>query len=166
MKKSFAIALAMMILVFSCRESHEDSGAALVEPVASVIPANEVLKITWDDLTAVTFEEKYYEKEEAWMLFPTFGEGVKKLEGKVVEIKGYVIPLEPERYVLSANPFSSCFFCGNAGPETVMELDMTSYDKVFYTDDFLTFQGTFTLNDQNIDRMNYILTEASPIDGE
>lgn len=166
MKKSFTIVLAAIILLFSCGEGQEDARASLAEPVASVVPANEVLKITWGDLTAVTFEEKYYDKEEAWMLFPTFGEDVKKLEGKVVEIKGYVIPLEPERYVLSANPFSSCFFCGNAGPETVMELDMTSYDRVFYTDDFLTFQGTFTLNDQNIDRMNYILTEAIPIEDE
>lgn len=124
----------------------------------------ESLVITWQDLKDVKFEEKFYEKEKEWMLFPSFGNAVQILEGKTVEITGYVIPLEPKRYALSANPFSACFFCGNAGPESVMELELVSYDQMYYTDEFRTFRGKFALNITNLDKMNYVLTAAEPVD--
>ncbi|MEZ4775466.1 MAG: DUF3299 domain-containing protein [Bacteroidia bacterium] len=124
----------------------------------------EAVIISWQDLKDVEFNEKFYEKEKEWMLFPTFGHSVQTLAGKTVEITGYVIPLEPTRYALSANPFSACFFCGNAGPESVIELELASYDQMYYTDEFRTFRGEFSLNTTNLDKMNYVLTGAKPVD--
>ncbi|MCB0847224.1 MAG: DUF3299 domain-containing protein, partial [Bacteroidetes bacterium] len=66
-------------------------------------------------------------------------------------------------YALSANPFASCFFCGNAGPESVMDLELTSYDKVYFTDDYVTFQGKLILNDSDLNKMCYVLEEAEEI---
>ncbi|MDX2245628.1 MAG: DUF3299 domain-containing protein [Bacteroidia bacterium] len=127
-------------------------------------PTDNPIILTWNDLKDVRFEEKYYEKEEAWMLFPSFGNSIKTMEGKIIEITGYVIPIEPERYALSANPFSACFFCGNAGPESVMELELQSYGQMYYTDEFRTFRGKFSLNITNLDKMNYVLREAEPVE--
>ena len=127
-----------------------------------VIPANDYQEIGWKDLRDVTFAEKYFEKEDAWMLFPTFGDSVKSLEDQYIYISGHVIPLEPGRYVLSANSFSSCFFCGGAGPESVMELELIDTAAIYFTDEFRTFQGRFHLNSTDIDRMNYILQEVEP----
>jgi hypothetical protein len=51
-----------------------------------------------------------------------------------------------------------CFFCGNAGPETVMEV--FSKDKVKYTTDLITIKGTLSLNDSDAMRLMYILKDA------
>ncbi|MEL6589730.1 MAG: DUF3299 domain-containing protein [Bacteroidota bacterium] len=119
------------------------------------------MKLFWNDLSDVSFEVRYFEAAQDSLLFPKFGVSVKALEGEKVAISGYVIPVTYERYVLSANPFAQCFFCGNAGPETVMELSIDNLEGVlFHTDEFRTFTGTFALNDNDIDKLNYILEGA------
>jgi hypothetical protein len=74
-------------------------------------------KLTWDMLKDVSFKKKWYPQESIFMLYPTFGAPLKKLENKEVIIKGYVIPVDvaTNMYVLSAFPYSQCFFCGGAG---------------------------------------------------
>ena len=99
----------------------------------------------WISLADVTFEEKK-EKEDDILSYnhATFGEAVKKLAGKEISITGYMIPMDPMgiTYVLSRNPNSTCFFCGGAGPETVLQLNMKpSAIKRYATDDRVTFKG-------------------------
>jgi len=94
--------------------------AEVQAPSAAKDPGNGSLGIQWDDLAGVTFSSKYYEEIDEWLLFPVFGEGVTALEGKQIFVAGYVIPLEPGLYFLSRNSFQSCFFCGGAGPESVI----------------------------------------------
>jgi len=48
-------------------------------------------------------------------------------------------------YALSAFPFSSCFFCGAAGPESVMEILFDSPQELL-TDDVITVIGQIKLN--------------------
>ncbi|QNR24479.1 DUF3299 domain-containing protein [Croceimicrobium hydrocarbonivorans] len=71
-----------------------------------------------------------------------------QFEGQEVIIAGYLIPVDVEAntYALSKNPFSSCFFCGNAGPETVIELKFTADPGRFATDKYLPIKGTLKLN--------------------
>lgn len=123
-----------------------------------------LIKIDWSHLADVTFEDRYYEDFDQYLPYPTFGQSVKDLENKEVQISGYIIPIEPERYILSQNPFASCFFCGGAGPETVLELEMKSYDKTYYTDQYLSFKGTLKLNISDIDKLNYLLQSAEEVE--
>lgn len=123
-----------------------------------------LIKITWANLTDVSFEDRYYEEFDQYLPYPTFGQSVKNLEDKEVQISGYVIPIEPERYILSQNPFASCFFCGGAGPETVLELELKSYDKTYFTDQYLSFKGTLKLNVSDIDKLNYLLQSAEEVE--
>lgn len=127
--------------------------------------ADEPQKISWEILKDVTFKKKWYEKESIFMLFPTFGPNVKKVENKTVLIKGYMVPVDPEsnQYVLSAYPYSMCFFCGGAGPESVMGLKLKKNRK-FKTDEIHTFKGTLELNVNDIYELNYILTDAEVVD--
>ncbi len=69
-------------------------------------------------------------------------------ENEEVVIAGYLIPVDVEAntYALSKNPFSACFFCGNAGPETVIELKFAKDPGRFATDKFLPIKGTLKLN--------------------
>ncbi|MEO0470499.1 MAG: hypothetical protein AAF206_12815 [Bacteroidota bacterium] len=140
------------------RDLDEGSTDDLISPREVNIP-DGIQKISWEDLADVRFEQKLYPEINETLLFPNFGENVKALAGKKVAISGYVMPLSTnnDHYALSANPFSSCFFCGGAGPETVLELDLVSYNTLYFTDEFTTFSGTLRLNDQDIDRLNYIL---------
>ena len=70
--------------------------------------------------------------------------------------------IDPEigYYVLSKGPFASCFFCGAAGPETIVELSLKSKDKSFMMDEFATFKGYLKLNSDDIYRCVYIIEFA------
>lgn len=121
------------------------------------------VKITWDDLTDVNFTEKYVKSVDATYLFPEFGPGVKKYDGKEIIISGYMLVLDPKGdfYVLSKGPFASCFFCGMAGPETIIEVQFKDKKhKRYKMDDRVTLKGTLKLNKDDIEHCNYILTNA------
>ena len=120
------------------------------------------VKLTWETLRDVTFKKKWYAEESIYMLHPTFGPSVQKLKNQQVSITGYILPvdLDANLYVLSAFPFSACFFCGGAGPETVMTLNFKKNARKFKTDERLTLVGTLKLNADDIYQMNYILDGA------
>ena len=82
--------------------------------------------ITWELLKDVEFDEIWSEEFQAYYMVPKFSKSVKEMDGKEVQIRGFIIPVDivQDYYVLSANPYSSCFFCGQAGPESVMEIQM------------------------------------------
>jgi len=84
------------------------------------------LILTWEELAKVTFEEEYHEEVEEYIFRPIFSDTLKALDRKKVMVEGFVIPLEEtgdETFVvLSGLPYLQCFFCGGAGPETVIEL--------------------------------------------
>ncbi|RRB07297.1 DUF3299 domain-containing protein [Larkinella rosea] len=135
--------------------------AKLTAPAAGVSVA-EPVKLSWETLRDVTFKKKWYPEESVYMLYPTFGAGIQKLSGKPVELTGYVLPVDYESntYVLSAFPFSACFFCGGAGPESVVSLKFKKSGLKFKTDERRTFHGTLKLNADNIYELNYILADA------
>jgi hypothetical protein len=97
-----------------------------------------------------------------FVLEPQFGAKVNALKGKEVSLTGYMIPVDVDAnyYVLSANPFASCFFCGQAGPESVVSVKFKKVTKRFNTDDRLTISGIFTLNTDDINELNYIIDKA------
>lgn len=91
----------------------------------------------------------YNEDPQTNVLIPKFPPSlVEGYEGQEVIITGYLIPVDvaANRYALSKNPFSSCFFCGNAGPETVIELQFAKDPGRFATDQYLPIQGVLQLN--------------------
>ncbi len=139
----------------------------LIIPLNVTIAQSKNAKlIDWKMLSEVKFEDKYSEELAGWYLYPVFSEKVKMLANKKVVIKGYIIPVDVEggEYALSAYPFSSCFFCGGAGPESVMTLKFAEKPKRYKTDDVVTFMGTLQLNDSDIDSFCYILKSAEPLD--
>jgi hypothetical protein len=118
-------------------------------------------EITWQDLAKVKFEEKYFPAYGEYFLYPHFLPSVKALEGKKVTITGYFLNIDPQgkMFILSKGPLSSCFFCGVGGPETAIELQFTSKPS-FKTDNIVTVTGILKLNNDDVDHLNYILTES------
>jgi hypothetical protein len=79
-----------------------------------------------------------------------------------VYITGYMVPVDvsTDYFVLSRYPFAQCFFCGNAGPESVVDLRMKKEGRKFKQDERLTFTGKLRLNETDVYELNYILEEA------
>lgn len=123
------------------------------------------ITVSWKTLSDVKFEKKWDDKEGMYVLYPEFGNSVKALEGKEIKISGYVIPVDYNEnyYVLSAFPYSACFFCGGAGPESVMSLKFKTKGERFKTDTRLEVTGTLELNSSDIYEMNYILRDAEKV---
>lgn len=118
--------------------------------------------LDWDVLADVTFEEKYDEDLPGYILFPTFGEVVESYENKVVSLEGYLINLDLDYTVviLSLFPYSSCFFCGMAGPETIVEIQLKDPINHIKPDQRASIQGRLILNADDLDHFNYILQNA------
>jgi len=132
----------------------------------AVCSQNTPIELTWDQLKSLQFEESYDESTGGFYQKPKFGVAQKALEGKRVKITGYVLPLDVELnyYVVSAFPFASCFFCGGAGPESVMDLKLKNSGTRFKTDERASFCGVLRLNDGNVFELPYILNEAEVCD--
>ncbi|MDB2362089.1 hypothetical protein N9V65_01405 [Flavobacteriales bacterium] len=120
------------------------------------------IEIDWSTLADVEFTDVYMEEEDEYFLYPHFGMNVQELAGKQVVIRGFVLAIDPtdNYYILSKGPFSSCFFCGVGGPETIIELEMKSKKDVFIMDEVATMKGTLKLNSDDIYQCNYILQNA------
>lgn len=130
-------------------------------------PAQQGLQ-TWKELAKVKLEMRFDEEFQLDVEYPVFSESVKSLEGKEITVSGYLVPLEElgresneQFFILSSLPFNLCFFCGNAGPETVMEV--FSVDRVRFSTDLITIRGKLKLNDSDPMRLMYILTEARQV---
>lgn len=116
----------------------------------------------WKTLAKITFKKEYDEMMGFKVDVPVFSGDVKKLEGKEISIKGYIIPTEGYKshteFVFSAFPYNMCFFCGGAGPETVMEV--YAKEPIKYTAEPVILRGQLQLNSGDINRLIYSLEDA------
>ncbi len=114
----------------------------------------------WKSLAEVSY--KISEDQYGELYVPVFSANISKLEGKVVAADGYIIPFEgmfkPEHIILSSLPLAECFFCGSGGPETVMEVMLSSPIK--YTSNRVKVRGKLTLNSKDPEKLMYILKDA------
>lgn len=120
----------------------------------------------WKTLAKITYVKEYNELMGFKVDKPVFSPEIKALEGKTVTVRGFIIPTEGYKshteFIFSAFPYSMCFFCGGAGPETVMEVKTKT--PVKYTAEAVTLRGVLKLNADDINRLMYFLEEAEPVD--
>ncbi|WP_116107172.1 hypothetical protein [Lewinella sp. IMCC34191] len=119
----------------------------------------------WQDLAKVSYEKKYDELLGFKVDVPVFAKDIQAMEGEMIEISGYIVPVEGykshKEFVFSAFPYNMCFFCGGAGPETVMEV--TANEPVKYSTERITLRGKLKLNNENINQLMYILEDAEQV---
>lgn len=140
--------------------------AILLVPLFAFALAEEPIHINWKRLTDVRFTRKLNKELSLYFLYPTFGPSVNALQGKEISIRGYMIPVDENDniYVISAKPMAACFFCGGAGPESIIELQFRKKKQRFRTDEVLTVRGKLALNANDVDHLNYILKDAEVIE--
>jgi hypothetical protein len=119
---------------------------------------------SWNEFAKTKFEPKYYEKLGEYLFHPNFPAELKAMEGKEITVQGFYVPFAPEDgeyIIISKYPMSQCFFCGGGGPESIAEVNFAKSPGKFQVDDLITVKGKLKLNTDNIDHVNFILTEAS-----
>lgn len=119
----------------------------------------------WPILGKVTYRKEYDALLGIKVDRPVFSREVKALAGKEIRIKGYIIPTDGYKshteFVFSAFPYSMCFFCGQAGPETVMEVKAKAAIK--YTSEPIEIKGKLQLNTDDVNRLMYQLVDVEKI---
>ena len=109
------------------------------------------------------FEARYNEKAAEYFLYPVFAQELKDMVGKEINLEGYYLPIDVdgEAYIiLSKFPYSQCFFCGGAGPESITEVAFKVKPGKFEMDQYLRVKGKLRLNEGNIDHGNFLLDDA------
>jgi hypothetical protein len=128
-----------------------------------VISANAQKFDAWNEFAKTKFEPRYDEKLSEYIFHPTFPSGLLALVGKEITIQGYYVPFAPENedyIVISKFPMSQCFFCGGGGPESIVEVNFSKDPGRFQVDDLITVKGKLKLNTDDLDHVNFILTQA------
>jgi hypothetical protein len=118
----------------------------------------------WSLFAKTKFEAKYNDKSAEYFLYPVFPQELKDLVGKEISLEGYYLPIDVDGdayIILSKFPYSQCFFCGGAGPESIAEVTFKIKQAKFTMDQFIRVKGKLKLNEGDIDHGNFILEEAS-----
>ncbi|MEM6736303.1 MAG: hypothetical protein AAGC64_02830 [Bacteroidota bacterium] len=117
----------------------------------------------WELLSSVEIEKSYDKFLGIEIDQPNFSKQLKSFDGKLLTLEGFIIPLQQDSdqdyFVLSRFPYQSCFFCGGAGPETVVEVYSNREFK--HTDERVIVTGTLRLNDDNPLHLFYILEDCT-----
>jgi hypothetical protein len=131
---------------------------------ALFIPAQVQAQNFWQTLAEVGFNSKK-DKNGYQVETPVFSASLKQWNGKKVKLKGYVIPVsevgDADKFMFSALPFNVCYFCGAAGPETVIEVEST--EKIKFSSKPIWMEGILQLNDKDPDHHMYLLKSAKSI---
>lgn len=103
-----------------------------------------------------TFDQLMYKvthREGQTIYTPHFPEALKRLNGKSVTIKGYMVPIEPGRrhniFLLSALPVYQCMFCGQNGIPPMVEITIADNKKITFSESPITIRGTVYLNGED-----------------
>lgn len=134
----------------------------------SLSPVVAQESVNWDRLAQVKWSDSFDANLGITIIEGTYEEDLMTLDGQEIVISGYVIPLDALglSYALSRTSFASCFFCGQAGPETVMELRIKprSIEASRLKNTLIKFRGMFQIKTSNELGLHYSLQNAVEIE--
>ncbi len=120
-------------------------------------------KDNWNSLAMVVTHREYdkmmgMEIQKSIPLQPALD-----LDGKEIEISGYMIALTPlvkkqSHMMFSKFPQNMCFFCGAAGPESAMQVFFK--EKVQFQKEKVTLVGTLQIQKNDASGLIYFLQNA------
>jgi hypothetical protein len=115
--------------------------------------------LTWATLVNLQYKTAAH-AEYGMVDLPIFNKEVQRLANKRVAIRGYLVPVDKTTWALSKNTYAACFFCGKAGPETVMGLKFKVDPGRLKMDANVIIVGKFVLNGDNVEDWMYSLQDA------
>ncbi len=92
--------------------------------------------------------ERSYKKNKDFKMVPTFPAKLEALQNKLVELPGYMIPInadvEHKEFMLAVVPMDQCPYCGQGDIPSMIEVKMTK--ELGYTDKPIKIRGKLLLN--------------------
>lgn len=116
--------------------------------------------LNWKLLGQIKYLKKPSKDYPEGVMFPLINPTLKAKNAKTIYMSGFIVPIDNKNYALSKNVFASCFFCGQAGPETIMGIKFKNPGIKLKTDQYVTLQGTFRYNDDDVDDWIYHIENA------
>jgi hypothetical protein len=119
----------------------------------------------WSILARIKLETKLNEEHNTYVWVPVMDQRATNLEGRDFVIKGFYLPFDMPggELVISENPYSSCFFCGGSGPESIIEVRLKSASSNFEVDELITVRGKMRINGTDPDHAIFILEDAEVV---
>lgn len=156
--------------------NESDFGDAFTSPNDGKFPLEELEPPAgpWEDLLELKFKIYFDEAVDEVIFEPKFSESIRAYEGKTIELEGFIIPHDivmnatgedkddGSKFMFSAYPLASCFFCGGAGQESVMEA--YPKDPISYTEQKVTLRGRLELNTTDPMQLSYLLKDATLVE--
>ncbi|WP_306353620.1 hypothetical protein [Flavobacterium sp. '19STA2R22 D10 B1'] len=121
--------------------------------------------LSWKLLGNIKFLKKA-DKVYGEVMYPVINAQLKETNKKKIVMSGFIIPIDNENYALSKNVFASCFFCGQAGPETIMGIKFRSAKTKLKTDQYVTLEGNLRVNDKDVEDWIYHIEDAVIVKGK
>ncbi len=121
--------------------------------------------LSWKLLGVIKYIKKPDKDYPEGVMFPIINSDLKAKNKKKIVMSGFIIPIDNVSYALSKNVFASCFFCGQAGPETIMGIKFKGPTPKLKTDQYVTMEGTFRYNDNDVNDWIYHIENAVIVKG-
>lgn len=121
--------------------------------------------LNWKLLGMIKFVKKP-DKEYGEVMYPVISPLLKQKNKKRIAMTGFIVPIDNVSFALSKNVFASCFFCGAAGPETIMGIKFRGATPKLKTDQYVTLEGNFRVNENDVEDWIYHIEDAVIVKGK
>jgi hypothetical protein len=131
-------------------------------PELQASPLPQMMKGSlWETLATVSYDPY------APNFVPIFSDTLKKMNGKYVELVGFMIPLSAQkkqtRFVLTPYSLGGCSFCvGGGGPESLV--DIRPSKPIEFTYDPITITGRLELLQKDSSELFFRISKAEVMD--
>ena len=122
--------------------------------------------LNWKLLGMIKFVKKPNKDYPEGVMFPIINSTLKAKNKKRIAMSGFIVPIDNTTYALSKNVFASCFFCGQAGPETIMGIKFKGATPKLKTDQYVTLEGNFRVNETDVEDWIYHIEDAVIVKGK
>ena len=157
MRKTFFI-IALALSGFLLASMGSPATKIKVEKPITTIAVSDTLN--WKLLGQIKYVKKASSDYPEGVMYPVINTSLKTKNTKTIYMSGFIVPIDIKSYALSKNVFASCFFCGQAGPETIMGIKFKNPGTKLKTDQYVTLQGTFRYNDNDVEDWIYHIENA------
>lgn len=162
MRKSIIIISGLMLSFFILTSMKTESFSNPQPATRNAVAADT---LSWKLLGQIKYIKKTTTDYPEGVMFPVVNTTLKGKNKKPIVMSGFIIPIDNKNYALSKNVFASCFFCGQAGPETIMGIKFKNPGMKLKTDQYVTLTGTFRYNDNDVDDWIYHIENAVIVKG-
>ena len=167
MRNTFFILAALIISGFVLTSAGTPGGSPVKSLNTEGVAAKKAFAdtLTWKLLGQIKYVKKPSADYPEGVMYPVINPTLKAKNKKPIIMSGFIIPIDNKNYALSKNVFAACFFCGQAGPETIMGIKFKGTLPKLKTDQYVTLQGTFRFNDSDVDDWIYHIENAVIVKG-